>query len=40
VTHDAEVAEAGDRVVRMRDGRIEGHNVATAGTGACAEVVL
>jgi hypothetical protein len=26
--------------VRMRDGRIEGHNVATAGTGASAEVVL
>jgi putative ABC transport system ATP-binding protein len=40
VTHDAEVAEAGDRIVRMRDGRIEGHNVATAGTGASAEVVL
>jgi putative ABC transport system ATP-binding protein len=40
VTHDAEVAEAGDRIVRMRDGRIEGHNVAAAGTGASAEVVL
>jgi putative ABC transport system ATP-binding protein len=40
VTHDAEVAEAGDRIVRMRDGRIEAHNVATAGTGASAEVVL
>jgi putative ABC transport system ATP-binding protein len=40
VTHDAEVAEAGDRIVRMRDGRIEGHNVPTAGTGASAEVVL
>jgi putative ABC transport system ATP-binding protein len=40
VTHDAEVAEAGDRIVRMRDGRIEGHDVAAAGTGASAEVVL
>jgi len=40
VTHDAEVAEAGDRIVRMRDGRIDGHNVAAAGTGASAKVVL
>ena len=40
VTHDAEVAEAGDRIVRMRDGRTEGHNVAAAGTGASAKVVL
>jgi putative ABC transport system ATP-binding protein len=40
VTHDQDVAEAGDRIVRMRDGRIEGHNVAAAGTGASAKVVL
>jgi putative ABC transport system ATP-binding protein len=39
VTHDSDVAEAGDRIVRMRDGRIEGHNVAAAGTGASAGVV-
>jgi putative ABC transport system ATP-binding protein len=39
VTHDHDVAEAGDRVVRMRDGRIEGHDVEAAGTGATAGVV-
>jgi putative ABC transport system ATP-binding protein len=39
VTHDSDVAEAGDRIVRMRDGRIEGHDVAAAGTGSSAEVV-
>jgi hypothetical protein len=32
------VAEAGDRIVRMRDGRIEGHDVEAAGTGATAGV--
>jgi putative ABC transport system ATP-binding protein len=39
VTHDHDVAEAGDRVVRMRDGRIEGQDVDAAGTGATAGVV-
>ena len=39
VTHDHEVAEAGDRIVRMRDGRIEGHDVTAAGTGASTEAV-
>jgi putative ABC transport system ATP-binding protein len=39
VTHDSDVAEAGDRIVRMRDGRIEGHHVAAAGTGASGGVV-
>jgi putative ABC transport system ATP-binding protein len=39
VTHDADVAEAGDRIVRMRDGRIEGQDVAAVGTGAGAGVV-
>jgi putative ABC transport system ATP-binding protein len=39
VTHDHGVAEAGDRVVRMRDGRIEGQDVKAAGTGATAGVV-
>ena len=39
VTHDADVAEAGDRIVRMRDGRIEGQDVASAGTPASAGVV-
>ena len=40
VTHDSDVAEAGDRIVRMRDGRIEGHDVAAAaGTDASAGVV-
>jgi putative ABC transport system ATP-binding protein len=37
VTHDQDVAEAGDRIVRMRDGRIEGHDAAI--TGAAAGVV-
>jgi putative ABC transport system ATP-binding protein len=40
VTHDSDVAEAGDRIVRMRDGRIEEHDTTTAGTGASARVVL
>jgi putative ABC transport system ATP-binding protein len=40
VTHDGDVAAAGDRIVRMRDGRIEGHDVPTAGTSATAGVVL
>jgi putative ABC transport system ATP-binding protein len=39
VTHDAEVAEAGDRIVRMRDGRIEGNNPGTMRTDATTEVV-
>jgi putative ABC transport system ATP-binding protein len=37
VTHDHDVAEAGDRIVRMRDGRIGGHDMAVgpaAGAGA------
>jgi putative ABC transport system ATP-binding protein len=36
VTHDLDVAQAADRIVRMRDGRIEHHGVATtdAGSGA------
>jgi putative ABC transport system ATP-binding protein len=36
VTHDAEVAEAADRIVRMRDGRIEDAAVQTAGVSAPA----
>jgi putative ABC transport system ATP-binding protein len=40
VTHDHDVAEAGDRIVRMRDGRIEGHGVEAAGTGTTAGVVV
>jgi putative ABC transport system ATP-binding protein len=40
VTHDHDVAEAGDRIVRMRDGRIEGHDVEAAGTGTTAGVVV
>jgi putative ABC transport system ATP-binding protein len=39
VTHDHEVADAGDRIVRMRDGRIDGHDVTAAGAGASVEVV-
>jgi putative ABC transport system ATP-binding protein len=39
VTHDHDVAEAGDRTVRMRDGRIAGHEAAPAGASATAEVV-
>jgi putative ABC transport system ATP-binding protein len=38
VTHDHDVAEAGNRIVRMRDGRIEGQHVA-AVTGAGGRVV-
>jgi putative ABC transport system ATP-binding protein len=37
VTHDHDVADAGDRIVRMRDGRIEGGDVA-ATMGASAGV--
>jgi putative ABC transport system ATP-binding protein len=40
VTHDHDVAKAGDRIVRMRDGRIEGHDVEVAGTGTTAGVVV
>jgi putative ABC transport system ATP-binding protein len=39
VTHDADVAEAGDRIVRMRDGRIEGHNLEAVQTDAATGVV-
>jgi putative ABC transport system ATP-binding protein len=39
VTHDRDVAEAGDRIVRMRDGRIEGQDAEAAGTGATAGAV-
>jgi putative ABC transport system ATP-binding protein len=43
VTHDREVADAGDRIVRMRDGRIEATGPepsAAAVTGAAGEVAL
>jgi putative ABC transport system ATP-binding protein len=40
VTHDHDVAEAGDRIVRMRDGRIEGHDVEATATGTTAGVVV
>jgi putative ABC transport system ATP-binding protein len=36
VTHDAEVAQAADRIVRMRDGRIEEAAAAAAGVSAPA----
>jgi putative ABC transport system ATP-binding protein len=36
VTHDQEVAEAGDRIVRMRDGRIEDSQPAAATGGGQA----
>jgi putative ABC transport system ATP-binding protein len=36
VTHDPEVADAGDRIVRMRDGRVEGAEPAVAHTPAAA----
>jgi putative ABC transport system ATP-binding protein len=39
VTHDRDVAEAGDRIVRMRDGRIGGQDAEAAGTGATAGAV-
>ncbi|HET6663087.1 MAG TPA: ABC transporter ATP-binding protein [Acidimicrobiales bacterium] len=39
VTHDADVAEAGDRIVRMRDGRIEGQNLEAVQTDAATGVV-
>ena len=31
VTHNDEVAEAADRIVRMRDGRVEGEGLAETG---------
>jgi putative ABC transport system ATP-binding protein len=34
VTHDSEVGEACDRVIRMRDGRIRDHGQRAAATGA------
>ena len=40
VTHDNDVAEAADRIVRMRDGRIEGQDVEAAVTGPTAGVIL
>jgi putative ABC transport system ATP-binding protein len=39
VTHNDEVASAADRIVRMRDGRVEGEGITeavTAGTGSSA----
>jgi putative ABC transport system ATP-binding protein len=39
VTHDHDVAEAGNRIVRMRDGRIEGQVADAAGAGAIAGAV-
>jgi putative ABC transport system ATP-binding protein len=36
VTHDAEVAQAADRIVRMRDGRIEDAAAQPAGVSAPA----
>jgi ABC-type lipoprotein export system ATPase subunit len=36
VTHDAEVAAAADRIVQMRDGKVEGDQVP-ASVGAQAE---
>jgi putative ABC transport system ATP-binding protein len=38
VTHNDEVAAAGDRIVRMRDGRIESDGVPAAGDAAAASV--
>jgi predicted ABC-type transport system involved in lysophospholipase L1 biosynthesis ATPase subunit len=32
VTHDAAVAAAGDRVVRMRDGRVDTAAIAVTGS--------
>jgi putative ABC transport system ATP-binding protein len=40
VTHDHDVAQAADRIVRMRDGRIEGQDVEAAVTGTSAGVIL
>jgi putative ABC transport system ATP-binding protein len=38
VTHNDEVASAGDRIVRMRDGRVESDGVPAAGDAASAAV--
>jgi ABC-type lipoprotein export system ATPase subunit len=39
VTHDHEVAEAGDRIVRMRDGRIEGDGATQTSASEAATTV-
>jgi putative ABC transport system ATP-binding protein len=39
VTHDRDVAEAGNRTVRMRDGRTEGQDAESAGISAIAGAV-
>lgn len=36
VTHDDDVAEAGDRIVRMRDGRVESDGAASPAASAAA----
>ncbi|MGH9026613.1 MAG: ABC transporter ATP-binding protein [Acidimicrobiia bacterium] len=40
VTHDDDVAEAGDRIVKMRDGRIESDDPAGAATAAGSNVAI
>jgi putative ABC transport system ATP-binding protein len=39
VTHDDEVAEAGDRIVRMRDGRVVSDDDATVPAGSAGSAV-
>jgi putative ABC transport system ATP-binding protein len=36
VTHNQEVADAADRIVRMRDGRIESDGTTTSASSAAA----